>query len=142
VIPIAWCTFERSRFAGIHVTVTSPQVPLGDGGGITMRCIERPSPSAYFGRACTRPGRKCFHDRIFLAADGMARIVASESGGSWRNVASWQWSGLSWDMSTRSGSRSRSLRLEMDGFALCSECEKMEFRMMDGPDSQAAQRMR
>jgi hypothetical protein len=137
VIPIAWWTLERSRFAGIHVTVTSPHVPRGDGGGSTMRCIERPSPSTYLGRACTRSGRKCFHERIFLAADGMARIVASQSRGSRRNVASWQWSGLSWDISTRSGSRSRSLRLEMDGFALCSECEKMEFRMMDGPESQA-----
>jgi hypothetical protein len=142
VIPIAWCTLEMSRFAGIHVTVTSPHVPRGDGGGSTMRCIERPSPSTYFGRACTRSGRKCFHERIFLAADGMARIVASQSRGSRRNVASWQWSGLSWDISTRSGSRSRSLRLEMDGFVLCSECEKMEFRMIDGPESQAVHMIR
>lgn len=125
--------------AGIQVTVTSPHVPRGDGGGNTIRCMDWPSPSTYFGRACTRLGRKCFHERIFLAADGMARIVASQSGGSWRKVASWQWSGLSWDISTRSGSRSRSLRLATDGFALCTECEKMEFRMMEGPESQAGQ---
>lgn len=65
-------------------------------------------------------------------------MVDSPSGGSWRSVASWQWSGLSWDISTRSGSRSRSRRLEMDGFALCSECEKTELRIIDGPVSQAA----
>jgi hypothetical protein len=29
----------------------------------------------------------------------------------------------------------------MEGFALCSECEKMEFRMIDGPDSQAIQKI-
>jgi hypothetical protein len=94
-MPIAWCTLERSRFAGIQVTVTSPQVPRGVGGGITMRCIDWPSPSTYLGRACTNSGLKCFHDLIFLAAAGIARMVDSQSGGSWRSVASWQWSGLS-----------------------------------------------
>jgi hypothetical protein len=89
-MPIAWCTFERSRFAGIQVIVTSPHVPRDVGGGITIRCIDRPSPSIYLGRLCTSSGLKCFQDRIFFAAAGIARMVDSQSGGSWRSVASWQ----------------------------------------------------
>jgi hypothetical protein len=36
-MPMAWCSLEMSRLAGIHVTVTWPQEPLGVEGGRMMR---------------------------------------------------------------------------------------------------------
>lgn len=46
-----------------------------------MRYMDWVLPWTYLGRACIMSGRKCFHERIFLAADGIARMVDSQSGG-------------------------------------------------------------
>ena len=81
---------------------------------------------------------KCFHERIFLAADGMARMVDWQSRGSWRKVSSWQWSGLSCEMSMISGSWSSSSKEEMHGSVLCSDTEKKLPRMVAGPVSQGS----
>ena len=41
VIPIAWCNAETSLLAGSQVMVISPQVPLGEIGGISIRWMDR-----------------------------------------------------------------------------------------------------
>jgi hypothetical protein len=40
---------------------------------------------------------------------------------------------LCWEIRIRSGSRSSSFKEEMHGWLFCSEWEKMELRMIDGP---------
>ena len=44
-------------------------------------------------------------------------------------------------MRIRSGSRPSSFNDEMQGLCFCSECEKTELRMMDGPVIQGSTRM-
>jgi hypothetical protein len=71
-----------SLLAGIQVTVTSPHDPRGEKGGRTRRYNELLSPSTYLGSAVTSSGRKCFQERIFRAAGGVARMVDWQSLGS------------------------------------------------------------
>jgi len=65
--------------------------------GMAKRVMVSGAESEKVVKASTRSGSKYFHPRIFLAAAGSARMmVFARPGGSWRRVASWQWSGLSW----------------------------------------------
>lgn len=91
VIPIALCKPVISNLVGMNAMVASPGLPPAIKGGIKNLMIEPGFLSEYVGIVTTRERGKCLKPRIFLAADGSARmVVTSESGFNWRSVASWQ----------------------------------------------------
>jgi hypothetical protein len=76
-----------------------------------------------------------------LAAAGSARImVFPPLSGSCLRVALWQWSLLSWLMTTISGS-GISRREEIQGSVFCFVIENLGWKMLEGPDSHGSRRM-
>ena len=105
MIPIALCKPVTSNLVGMKAIVASPGLPPAVKGGIKNRIIDSGFLSEYVGMVTTRERGKCLKPRIFLAADGSAKMVVRfDLGLSWRSVASWQWSGFSWDIRTTLGS--------------------------------------
>lgn len=79
---------------------------------------------------------------IRRAEAGSARMmVLVPVAGSWRRVASWQWSLLCCEMMTRSGSGSSRSDLMQGGF-LWVEMESLEWKILDGPVIQGSRRTR
>ena len=104
-MPIALCRPDTSSFAGMSAIVASPGVALGVEPGMRNLITVLDFLSEKAGSAWTLEGSKCFIAFILLAAAGSARIVVSlDEGSSCRRVGSWQWSGLSCDISTTFGS--------------------------------------
>lgn len=92
-------------------TVTSPGWPLlattGTGTRTTAVVLPVKRVSSQRSSTCTLSQSKCRHPRMMRAAAGSARIsVRVPEPGSWRSVASSQWSLPYWLMMTRSGSGS------------------------------------
>ncbi len=86
-------------------------------------------------------GWKWFQERIFFAAAGVVMIGVEVSGASCVRLALLQWSGLSCEMSTRSGSSWRSARDLMHGWPSCVTEEKPGVRTCVGPVIQGSKRM-
>lgn len=98
VIPMAPCRPARSRFWGMKATVISPSRPLPGckaGTGIrTTDSLPVTRGSSHRGMARIFFLSKCFQLLMRRADAGSARIRVFPFAGNWRNVASWQWSGL------------------------------------------------
>lgn len=91
--------------------------------------------SSNLGRVMTFSGAKYFQPRMTLAADGSARIrVFPPLLGNCVRVSLWQWSLLSWDMTTMSTSGSW-FRDAIHDSALCLEMENLECKNFEGPTS-------
>jgi len=107
-MPTALCSPILSFRCGIKATVTSPGSPpstVGFTGILTMLSPFEGLQSSHFGIVCTFSFSKYFQLRIVRADVGSARMmVLVPVAGSWRRVASLQWSGMCCDMTTRSGS--------------------------------------
>ncbi|KAF7516334.1 hypothetical protein G7054_g14210 [Neopestalotiopsis clavispora] len=73
---------------------------------------------------------------------GSARMsVLLPEAGSWRRVASLQWSLLGWLMMTRSGSAGSSASEDTHGATFCVVVENLEWNILEGPVSQGSSRM-
>lgn len=138
--PIALCRPDRSRLGSSRQTVSSPGVPLALKGGISRRKTVVGSRGLYGFRDLTQPRSKCRQPLIFLQALDGPSMTLRTCGESWHRVSSWQWSGLSCDIRTMSGSgRSRSDSMH-DGEA-CSCTLNFWERMVAGPESHGSMRM-
>ena len=87
--PIALCTLATSILAGMKEMFASPGVPPGKIGGMKNLMTESGFLSENGRKEWTMSGLKNFMPRIFLAADGSAKmVVMGEVGSNCRNVAS------------------------------------------------------
>ncbi len=140
-MPMALCTPDTSILAGIKDMVASPGLPPDMTGGIQNLIIE----SGFFGEnsrnAWTREGSKNLKLRILLAAaDSAIIVVIGEVGSNWRKVASWQWSGLSCEMSTTFGSGICERFWTQEGL-VWRERRNLGCHIVEGPDIQGSIRM-
>lgn len=86
---MALCTLATSILAGMKEMVASPGVPPGTIGGMKNLMTESGFLSEKGRKGWIMSGLKNFMPRIFLAADGSAKmVVMGEVGSNCRNVAS------------------------------------------------------